>query len=245
MAQTDPSNTRSRESTTARPSVPRRSWLIWILFAGVIPLLFVVSRNNNNEPLPSMPRQQFIELFGEDRILKGAIHYNPQSSALTEITGVYLETSAAGRDEEKRFRLKTRLTDTLEARLLNSGRFEAAEPNTLLISLFYTLSPIILVALFVYFFFIRQIKLATGSANRELDDRQLFSPLDRVLIESAKKIAKPNERLFARMHLTDQQTVEGEILWVDANYIKYRSATEGREYILPKSSVSKFESAGS
>lgn len=241
MARNDSPDTSTPEFTIAAPSGSGRRWLIWILFAGLIPLLFVLSRNKE-EAAPTITRQQLLQLLGDDRLVRGAIHYNPQSP-LNEITGVYFDSNPNG-PGEKPFRIKTRLTDNLEARLLNSG-FEAAEPNTVLLSLIYTLAPIFIVALFIYFFFIRQIKLAGAAANPQLLDRQLFSPLDRVLIESAKKIAKPNERLLARMHLTDRQTVEGEILWVDANYIKYRSAAEGREYILPKASVSKFEPAGS
>jgi hypothetical protein len=219
-----------------------RGWLIWIVLAGLVPFFFVISKNNK-DLAPSITRQQLITLLRDDRIVRGIIHYNPQSSALTEITGWYVETNENDQDHEKRFRLKTRLNDALEARLLNSGKFEADEPNTVLMSLIYTLSPIVLVAFFVYFFFIRQIKMAGRVANQELSDHQLFSTLDRVLIQSARQIAKPPEQLFVRMHLADNQTIDGEILWLDSNYIKYRSSTEKREFILPKSAVLKFESA--
>jgi cell division protease FtsH len=70
--------------------------------------------------------------------------------------------------------------------------------------------------------------------------RELFSSLDLVLIESATQLAEPMEKLFVRLHLVDQ-TVEGELLWADSSYIKYRSSTEGHEVILPKDSVLKFE----
>jgi hypothetical protein len=207
---------------------------------GLVPVLFVLSKDNTDTS-SVVTRQKLIELLIDDRTVRGTIHYNPQASALTEITGSYVETNAAGLVEEKRFRLKTRLNDALETRLLNSGKFEADEPNTVLLSLFYTLSPILLVAVLIYFFFIRQIKMAGRVVNRELLDRKLFSALDRVLIESARQIAKPQEQLFVRMHLADNKVIEGEILWVDPNYIKYRSSTEKLEFIIPKSAVSKFE----
>jgi hypothetical protein len=240
MPQNDSSNTCSHQFNRARPSVSLRRWLIWIFLAGLVPLLFVVSKNDKGVS-PLVTRQQLIELLMEDRIVRGTIHYNPQSSALNEITGWYVETNATGLVEEKRFRLKTRLTDTLEARLLNSGKFEAVEPNNMLLSLFYTLSPIFLVAVLIYFFFIRQIKMAGRAVNPELLDRQLFSMLDRVLIESARQIAKPQEQLFVRMHLSDNQMIEGEILWMDPNYIKYRSSSEKLEFVVPKSMVLKFQ----
>src|SRR3954469_20052663 len=139
--------------------VPPRGWLVWILLAGLVPLLFVVSKNKDAK-YPLMSRSKLIELFNENRIKKGTIFYNAQSSILQEIKGTYVDTNGV----DQPFRTKTKLQDDLEAKLLNSGVFETEEPNTILASLFYTLSPILLVAFFVYFFFIRQIKMAGKGA---------------------------------------------------------------------------------
>src|ERR1043165_6930666 len=139
--------------------VPPRGWLIWILLAGLLPLLFVVSKNKDAK-YPLLQRNRLIELFNEGKIKKGTIYYNAQSSILQEIKGVYVDTNGV----DQPFRTKTKLQDDLEAKLLNSGVFETEEPNTILVSLFYTLSPILLVAFFVYFFFIRQIKMAGKGA---------------------------------------------------------------------------------
>lgn len=70
--------------------------------------------------------------------------------------------------------------------------------------------------------------------------REIFSSLDLVLIESATQLSEPMEKLFVRLSLTDQ-TIDGELLWANSSYIKYRSSTEGHEVILPKSNVLKFE----
>jgi cell division protease FtsH len=139
--------------------VPPRGWLLWILLAGLLPLLFVVSRNKDAK-YPLLPRNRLIELVEKGQVKKGTIFYNAQSSVLQEIKGVYVETNGV----EQPFRTRTKLQDDLEAKLLNSGVFDTEEPNTLLVSLFYTLSPILLVAFFVYFFFIRQIKMAGKGA---------------------------------------------------------------------------------
>jgi cell division protease FtsH len=139
--------------------VPPRGWLLWILLAGLLPLLFMVSKNKDAK-YPLLPRNRLIELFDEGKIKKGTIFYNAQSSILQEIKGIYVETNGV----EQPFRTKTKLQDDLEAKLLNSGVFDTEEPNTLLVSLFYTLAPILLVAFFVYFFFIRQIKMAGKGA---------------------------------------------------------------------------------
>jgi cell division protease FtsH len=129
------------------------------LLAGLLPLLFVVSKNKDAK-YPLLPRNRLIELFEEGKIKKGTIYYNAQSSILQEIKGVYVDTNGV----DQPFRTKTKLQDSLESKLLNSGVFETEEPNSLLVSLFYTLSPILLVAFFVYFFFIRQIKMAGKGA---------------------------------------------------------------------------------
>jgi cell division protease FtsH len=139
--------------------VPPRGWLIWILLAGLVPLFLVVSKNKDAK-FNLLPRNRLIELFEEGRIEKGTIFYNAQSSILQEIKGVYVETNGV----KTPFRTKTKLQDALEAKLLNSGVFDTEEPNTILVSLFYTLSPILLVAFLVYFFFIRQIKMAGKGA---------------------------------------------------------------------------------
>jgi cell division protease FtsH len=139
--------------------VPPRGWLVWILLAGLVPLLFVVSKNKDAK-YPLMSRSRLIELFNDNRIKKGTIYYNAQSSILQEIKGTYVDTNGV----DQPFRTKTKLQDDLEARLLNSGLFETEEPNTYVLSLLYTLSPILLVAFLIYFFFIRQIKMAGKGA---------------------------------------------------------------------------------
>jgi cell division protease FtsH len=139
--------------------VPPRGWLVWILLAGLVPLLFVVSKNKDAK-YPLMSRSRLIELFNDNRIKKGTIYYNAQSSILQEIKGAYVDTNGV----DQPFRTKTKLQDDLEARLLNSGLFETEEPNTYVLSLLYTLSPILLVAFLIYFFFIRQIKMAGKGA---------------------------------------------------------------------------------
>jgi cell division protease FtsH len=164
MADENKQNGSGKNNKNGEVKVPPRGWLVWILLAGLVPLLFVVSKNKETK-YPTLARNKLIEYFDEGKIVKGTIFYNPQSSLLQEIRGVYIETNKqTGEVKEMPFRTKTRLQDSIEAKLLNSGKFDTEEPNTLLVSLFYTLAPILLVAFFVYFFFIRQIKMAGKGA---------------------------------------------------------------------------------
>src|SRR6185436_1144085 len=63
------------------------------------------------------------------------------------------------------FRLKARLIRSLEREIVeNHPEFELKEPNTMLISVVWSLLPILVIAAFIWFFFIRQIKMAGKGA---------------------------------------------------------------------------------
>jgi cell division protease FtsH len=143
--------------------VPPRNWLLWALILGVIPIVLVF-KNRNEAKFPVLSRKELIEMLESGNIVQGVIHYNPQSSVLQEITGTYLKLSEKGVTNQVQFRTKTRLNEALEKELLDSGKFDTIEPNTMVMSLFVTLLPIILVAFLIYFFFIRQIKMAGKGA---------------------------------------------------------------------------------
>jgi cell division protease FtsH len=164
MAEENKQNGSGKNNKNGDVKVPARGWLVWILLALLMPLLFLVSKKNDPKST-LLPRNRLIELFDQGRITKGTIYYNAQSSILQEIKGTYAETNKeTGKVEQVPFRTKTKLQDDLEAELLNSGIFDTEEPNTMFLNLAYTLSPILLVAFFIYFFFIRQIKMAGKGA---------------------------------------------------------------------------------
>ncbi|MSU03770.1 MAG: ATP-dependent zinc metalloprotease FtsH [Pedosphaera sp.] len=140
-----------------------RTYLLWILIVGAIPLLFVL-RKHTEVKHTNLARHQLVELLDANRIVSGTIHYNPQSAVLQEISGKFLTNDASGAKVEMPFRTTTRLNDDLEKRLLDSPVFSTAEPNTFVMSLFFTVLPILVVAFLVYFFFIRQIKMAGKGA---------------------------------------------------------------------------------
>ncbi len=150
--------------------VPSRNWLLWILILGCIPLLMVF-KDRKDSKYQVLTRQELVGFLTNNLVREGTIHYNPQSSVLNEITGLYAKddghgnaaTNAAGAETQIRFRVKTKLTQDLESALLNKG-FEVQEPNTFLLNMFVTILPILFVAFLIYFFFIRQIKMAGKGA---------------------------------------------------------------------------------
>ncbi len=143
--------------------MPPRNWLLWIAIIGAIPMLMFF-KTKTEAVQTTVSRHELMQLMDSNLVISGTIHYNPQSSVLHEITGKYRKIDRGGETTEVPFKTKTRLNEALETRLLDSGKFESVEPNTLLLNVFLTILPILLVALLIWFFFIRQIKMAGKGA---------------------------------------------------------------------------------
>jgi cell division protease FtsH len=142
--------------------VPSRNWLLWILILGCIPLLMFF-HDRKESKYTKISRQELISLVNSNLVREGVINYNPQSSVLNEITGWYPKREPNGTETAVHFKVKTKVNTDLENLLLNKG-FEVAEPNTFLLNIFVTILPILFVAFLIYFFFIRQIKMAGKGA---------------------------------------------------------------------------------
>jgi cell division protease FtsH len=152
--------------------VPPRTYIIWIAILGAIPLLMVF-KGAGPTSADILSQTQFMQAFASNQIVQGTstIAYDPQS-LLHEVRGKYYKTDKAGIRLEAGgktadpvpFVAKVRLTDSFEDRLLQSGLFETKAPNTVLLGLIYSLGPILVIGLLIWFFFIRQIKMAGKGA---------------------------------------------------------------------------------
>src|SRR5690242_16701034 len=147
--------------------VPPRTWVVWIaIFGGII--LLMLFRERMDSPGELLSQYQFFQLVDSNQIAKATINYSPQSPFLTEINGKYYKTDKDGnfvkdannRKVEVQFRTKARLTNKMENRILVMPNFEVREPNTVLLSVVWSVLPIIVIAALIWFFFIRQIKMA-------------------------------------------------------------------------------------
>jgi cell division protease FtsH len=151
--------------------VPPRTYLLWIAIVLAIPLLMIF-RNNSGPQAEILTQTQFIDKVESNLISKGTIIYDPQSPYLHEIRGKYIRTDSSGQQVldsggkpvEVPFTAKARLTEKLEEKLLFSGKFETKQPNTMLLGILYSLFPILVIGLLIWFFFIRQIKMAGKGA---------------------------------------------------------------------------------
>jgi cell division protease FtsH len=160
MAGDNSSNDNGRDKKGGDIKVPPRTWILWIAIIGAIPLLMMF-RNTAETKFKPISHLQLVQAVESNLVTKGVISYSPQSP-LFEITGELTETGPDGRPVV--FKLKTDLTEAMRDKLLNTGKFKVAEPNTILLNIVYTLLPFILLAALIYFFLIRQIRMAGKGA---------------------------------------------------------------------------------
>ncbi len=150
--------------------VPPRTWIVWIaIFGGII--LLMLARERMESPGETLSQHQFQRLVDSNQIAQATINYSPQNPFLTEIIGKYFKTDSAGnrikkndQDETVTFRTKARLTLKMEEKLLDMPMFEPHEANTMLLSVVWSVLPIIVIAALIWFLFIRQIKMAGKGA---------------------------------------------------------------------------------
>lgn len=150
--------------------VPPRTWIIWIaIFGGIILLMLMRERMDSQGDVLS--QYEFFQKVDSNLVAQATVNYSPQSSVLAEIVGKYRRTDAIGnvvkkdgQDELVLFRSKARLTEAMEERLFSLPQFEPREPNTMLLTAVWSVLPILVIAVLIWFFFIRQIKMAGKGA---------------------------------------------------------------------------------
>src|SRR6266478_2224926 len=142
--------------------VPPRTWIVWIaIFGGIILLMLFRDRMETTGDV--LTQYQFFQKVESNQIVRATINYSPQSPLLTDISGKYYKEEGGHRVEAP-FRTKARLTEAMENKILALENFEVKEPNTMLLSVVWSVLPIIIIATLIWFFFIRQIKMAGKGA---------------------------------------------------------------------------------
>jgi cell division protease FtsH len=173
-------NTPNNQKNGDKPSggdmkVPPKTLLVWMAILGLIPLILFLQRQTPIGNPETIDYAQLKFFADNDLIDKAVINYDPQSH-LQEITGLYrkhtlssggdisLSLDEANEPELQPFVIKTVLMDTFRSQLLESGRFRETEPNTMLTSFLFSILPFLLIAALIYFFLIRQIRMAGKGA---------------------------------------------------------------------------------
>ena len=149
-----------KEKKSGEFRVPPRTWILWIAILGAIPLLVLFK--NPRESQEHLSQTRFIELFRTGAIKQGVIWFNVQDPLTQDITGEYEPPGKPG--TTVKFKTLVHLDDSLDRQLRRSGLFEPKRPNTLMQNMLVSIVPILLIALLIWFVFIRQIKMAGKGA---------------------------------------------------------------------------------
>lgn len=150
--------------------VPPRTWIVWIaIFGGIISLMMLKDKMDSSGV--ELKHYDFFQKVESNLVASASINYGAQSGALTLIVGKFYEVDKegnrvqeGGKDKEVRFWAKARLVPELETKLVKLPQFEPHEPNPLWVGLGYQLLFFLGIGLFIWFFFIRQLKMAGKGA---------------------------------------------------------------------------------
>lgn len=152
---------RNNDKRGGETRVPPRGWILLIAIVGLIPLMMLF-RDRSDVRQSTLSYKDFMELVSSNEVLDGAkIYFDPEVTELKEITGKYQRKDQG---EIVPFKLKTYLDPNTVMKLQQTGKFSVVPPNRLLLGFVYTIAPILLVAALIYFFLIRQIKMAGKGA---------------------------------------------------------------------------------
>jgi cell division protease FtsH len=146
--------------------IPSKTLLMW---AAIVVAIFAIATLNSHTEgkVRELSWTELSQKLANGLIADGKITFNPQSSFLRHITGTYYEAEKNGhpiKDKPVPFVTDTFLTEKSSDLLLESGKFKAVEPSTLLVSLLYTVAPILLIFILIYFALMRQLKMAGKGA---------------------------------------------------------------------------------
>src|SRR5579864_7001692 len=145
--------------------VPPKTWIVWIIIIGGI-LALVLFNKHMTEPSAAIQPSDFLAKVDAGLIDSATLNQSPQSP-LYDITGKYKELEPSGDAKTERlvaFHVKMPLTDKTLDKLLATKNVDVKEQNTIVLSVMMTLLPILLIGAFIWFFFIRQIKMAGKGA---------------------------------------------------------------------------------
>ena len=148
--------------------------LVWIAFLVLIPFVLLILHNEKrNIQREQLTHGQLYHLATNNLVVKGTVIHDPQYEDLKKITGIRkagewnpdgtLAPDETGQQEVD-FWIKSQILPELNKAILNSGKFEQKETNTLLIGLLTGLLPFVIIAALIYFLIFRQIKMAGKGA---------------------------------------------------------------------------------
>jgi cell division protease FtsH len=145
--------------------IPQRTVFLWVGIISMVLLFFYINKSTEQPVKEFTYWTQLKEQLDKNNIVPGSgkIIYGLDSPDLKRITGMYYDPAGQTKTTTK-FSLETDFTDEIKGTLLASGQFQTVKGNNLMVGLLYQLLPIALILGVIYFFIIRQIKMAGKGA---------------------------------------------------------------------------------
>jgi len=148
-----------------------RSWVVWVSVVVLIVVFLSYSKSAAGRP-DELRYDDFVSRATNSPSLVFDGKIKPKQNGLYEITGFFVATNKQGEvklqgskpEKGSPFRIETLVPETALQPLLMTGKFESVPENTLFMTFLFTMLPFALIIFFIYFFFIRQIKLAGKGA---------------------------------------------------------------------------------
>src|SRR5258708_13490218 len=154
---------RNENKKSGEFKVPPGRYILWIAILAAAPLLILV-KNSSTTQGDVLSQADFERLVESGQVTEGTVIYNPPGTFLNEINGKYRKPVPDGKVVETRFKAKVLLYEELKKKVFESKKFEVKEANTFLLGLLYSVFPILVIGLLIWFFFIPQIKMAGKGA---------------------------------------------------------------------------------
>ncbi len=169
MADDNKSNDKDKNPTPGGEfRVPPKTWIVWTAIIASLVALVMMKGKLDSGVDPMLYSEKFLGLLESNLVASAAVNFNPQTHPVEIIEGTYLnaKTDANGKKTEELvpFRTKIFLTESIQNKLNHLPSSGIHEPNQLLWSFLLGVLPFILIGGFIWFFFIRQIKMAGKGA---------------------------------------------------------------------------------
>jgi cell division protease FtsH len=145
--------------------IPQRTLLLWIGIISMVVVFFLINRSNEPQVTEFTLWTQLEDQLAKENVVPGSgkVIYGLDSPELQRISGSYYDPPGQ-KTTTKKFVLEAHLTDANIAKLQATGLFADGKGSNLWMGLLYQLLPIALILGVIYFFIIRQIKMAGKGA---------------------------------------------------------------------------------
>jgi cell division protease FtsH len=164
LNKTDPEKNEKRPGEVRIP--PPKTFLIWIAIIAAVGVIFMFNNKSTDTVVKFTGWPQLAEKLTNGLIVPGSgkIIYTIDTPEMKTISGQFYADAKKDKAQVKEFALLIDIDEQEKGLLNNSGEFTWSRGTNLMVSVLINLLPILLIVGVIYFFIIRQIKMAGKGA---------------------------------------------------------------------------------